>query len=444
MRLPLVNPTVHACILLVAAAVRGAAGWKICNVMSYGAVGDGIHADTIALRAAIASCHGGGEVVVPPGRYLTAPFNLSSNLALRLDPRAVLLGTNYTMYPLPPLPSMGGSVAAGGGGGAGLPCRYSPLVGAGNATNVTIFGGGRIDGQGPLGWYNYKPRACRKPMLVEFWYVTGLRLHNITLHNSPFWTLHPYFSKDIHISNINITVDPPGNGHFNTDGIDPDSCENVLIEDYYYCGGDDAIAIKSGWNIAGVIYGKPSRNITVRRSSSGCRGGWTIGSEAHAGVYDVLFEDLVSNSESGIRISAELGRGGTVQNVTFRRLTFNWTALNTPNANPNKTFLFNVEQNYATGGTFPPCDGCPIPKLTPSQTTPVFDAIIFEDITVLRAPKGLPLGTWDCGVAPCTGIVFSNITLVDASGPIALLCSGVHGPAAVNVDPALSHCIDAT
>ena len=55
---------------------------------------------------------------------------------------------------------------------------------------------------------------------------------------------------------VNITDDNPGNKHFNTDGIDPNSCSNVLIEDYYYCGGDDAIAIKSGWNVAGMLYAR--------------------------------------------------------------------------------------------------------------------------------------------------------------------------------------------
>ena len=73
----------------------------------------------------------------------------------------------------------------------------------------------------------------------------------------------------------------------NTDGIDPDSCTNVLIEDYVYCGGDDAVAVKSGWNFAGQRFNMSSRNITVRNAVSGCRGGFTIGSEMSGGVSDV-------------------------------------------------------------------------------------------------------------------------------------------------------------
>lgn len=54
-------------------------------------------------------------------------------------------------------------------------------------------------------------------------------------------------------------------------------------------------------------------------------------------------------SESGIRISAELQRGGFVRNVTFRNLSFSWSTLHSPNPNPKKAFLINVEQNYPNG-----------------------------------------------------------------------------------------------
>ena len=123
----------------------------------------------------------------------------------------------------------------------------------------------------------------------------------------------------------------------------------------------------------------------------GCRGGWTIGSEAAGGVADVVFEDLVSTSESGIRISGELGRGGFVRNVSFRNLTFSWSVLE------KKTFLFEVSQDYPNGGTNAPCvysngTNCTIPPLSKHQTSPDFDGIALENITVLHAPPGLSIG----------------------------------------------------
>lgn len=439
----------HAALLLLSLFSRSLARLR-CSVMDHGAKGDNATDDTAAFKAAISACRAGGEVIVPhiaisatsdatgghsggaaTSAFRTNPINLTSNMALVVEAGATVVATGYRTIKLGPLPSMGGTVIAGGGIGAGLPCRFSPIISAWNATNVTLTGGGRIDGQG-LGWYNYKPDICGKPLMMEFNWVTGLRINNLHIHNSPSWTINPYMSRDVHIHHVNITDDNPGNAHFNTDGIDPNSCEDVLIEDYYYCGGDDAIAIKSGWNIAGILYGKPSRNITVRRSTSGCRGGWTIGSEDSAGVEDVLFEDLVSTSESGIRISAELGRGGFVRNVTFRNLTFAWAKLE------KKTFLFEVEQTYPNGGTNPPCTGCPIPKLTPKQTIPDFGPIRFERITVLSAPKGLSIGKINCSVSPCHGIEVSDVRLVDAPGATPLACTQAHGTQDGN-DPSAVH-----
>lgn len=43
-----------------------------------------------------------------------------------------------------------------------------------------------------------------------------------------------------------------------------DSCEDMLIEDSYISVGDDAIAIKSGWDQYGISYGRPSKNILIR------------------------------------------------------------------------------------------------------------------------------------------------------------------------------------
>ncbi|KAL0691743.1 hypothetical protein Bca4012_091422 [Brassica carinata] len=99
---------------------------------------------------------------------------------------------------------------------------------------------------------------------------------NITLRDSPFWTLHPYDCKNVTITNMTILglFEAP-----NTDGIDivigfdgglispscaSDSCEDMIIENSYIIVGDDGIAIKSGWDQYGTTYGRPSNNILIR------------------------------------------------------------------------------------------------------------------------------------------------------------------------------------
>ncbi|CAN1136207.1 Probable polygalacturonase [Linum perenne] len=93
-------------------------------------------------------------------------------------------------------------------------------------------------------------------------FSSDIVITNITLRNSPFWTLHPYDCKNVTIRNVTILA--PIFQAPNTDGIDPDSCEDMIIEDCYISVGDDGIAIKSGWDQYGIAYGRPSRNIIIR------------------------------------------------------------------------------------------------------------------------------------------------------------------------------------
>ena len=89
------------------------------------------------------------------------------------------------------------------------------------------------------------------------WWQRGL----LRMKDSPFWNNHFLDCDGVHVRGV--TIEAPDDSP-NTDGWDPDSATNVLIEDSSYRGGDDCIAIKSGWDCFGVAYGKPSANITVR------------------------------------------------------------------------------------------------------------------------------------------------------------------------------------
>jgi polygalacturonase len=400
-------------VLLIVPAVHG----KVCDITAFGAKPDGQTLNTDAFTQAIAACAAGGTVLVPGnGAYLTAPMNLTSNQRLEIQEGATILGpTDPKLFPkMAPFPSMGGVITRDG-----YKCRYGPLVGAFNATNITITGKGTIDGAGAWWWDNRHKLGVESPRLVELQHVTGLTISGITLTNSPFWTLHPIYCRDIHIHDIRITADGKGKYSSNTDGIDPDSCQNVLIEDYYYCAGDDAVAIKSGWNWAGIQYGMPSTNITVRRAFSGCRGGFTIGSEMSGGVSNISFLDSVSTGESGIRISSELGRGGYVRDVLFKNLSFSWNKIE------GKTFLFHVAQDYKPDN--------------PNKTLSFFDNIRFENITVTSAPNGLPIGDITClHQTPCHNISLEAIHLAPGkvSSPKALSCKNVHG-SQTDVDSAI-------
>ena len=238
-----------------------------------------------------------GTILVPSGGvFTTAPFNLTSHQVLHVEVNATLLGTlntsqipimgvclhhdhlkfflnQFTRVASAPFPSYGESRD-------GHPARsdnshyaqadltsmwnirFAPLVGAFNETNITITGGGTINGQGKWWWdggnkvYSKRNVACtthsssrlelldrtskaniQRPRLVELQYVDGLTIANIHLLNSPFWvraiphspliamrpvhmsvcvcmlqTVHPIYCNNVHVHHVNITAE--GKGQF--------------------------------------------------------------------------------------------------------------------------------------------------------------------------------------------------------------------------------------
>ncbi|KAL5706609.1 hypothetical protein ACHQM5_024754 [Ranunculus cassubicifolius] len=171
----------------------------------------------------------------------------------------------------------------------------------------------------PLHTLNYT-----RPHLVELKNSTGVVISNLTFLNSTFWAIIVHktlMAENFLIQNLTILapLDSP-----NTDGIDPDSSDDVCIEDCYISTGDDLIVIKSGWDEYGISYARPSSSITIRRVSgeTGSGAGLAIGSEMSGGVSEVHAEDLLFfNSKNGIRIKTAPGRGGYIRNIYISNVT---------------------------------------------------------------------------------------------------------------------------
>ena len=101
----------------------------------------------------------------------------------------------------------------------------------------------------------------------------------------------------------------------NSDGCDPESSKNVLIENCIFDTGDDCIAIKSGRNADGRKWNVPSENIIVRNC------------EMKDGHSDKLFYDVIDNCkmdspnlERVIRIKTNNCRGGVIENIYVRNV----------------------------------------------------------------------------------------------------------------------------
>ncbi|KAI6707698.1 hypothetical protein NL676_010660 [Syzygium grande] len=170
------------------------------SVTEFGAVGDGKTLNTRAFAAAIAhlsrySAVGGGLLYVPAGRWLTGTFNLTSHFTLYLHKQAVLLASQDVRdWPLSdPLPSYGHGREAPGG-------RYMSFIFGTNLTDVIITGdNGKIDGQGGVWWTKFHKGSLKytRPHLIEIMHSRSIQISNLTLLNSPFWTVHPVYKTAI-------------------------------------------------------------------------------------------------------------------------------------------------------------------------------------------------------------------------------------------------------
>ena len=68
------------------------------SILEFGAVGDGKTLNTLAFQNAVFylksfADKGGAQLYVPPGKWLTGSFNLTSHLTLFLEKGAVIIGS---------------------------------------------------------------------------------------------------------------------------------------------------------------------------------------------------------------------------------------------------------------------------------------------------------------------------------------------------------------
>ncbi|KAK1285754.1 putative polygalacturonase [Acorus calamus] len=288
------------------------------SIEDFGGVGDGRTVNTAAFREAVYRIEhlgrpGGTLLHVPAGVWLTGAFNLTSHMTLYLAQGAVIRAVQDTRnWPLiEPLPSYGRGRELPGG-------RYMSLIHGSWIHDVIITGeNGTIDGQGDVWWNMWRQRTLpfTRPNLIEIMHSTDVLITNVMLQNSPFWNIHPVYCSNVEVRHVTIVAphDSP-----NTDGIDPDSTSNVCIEDCYISTGDDLVAIKSGWDEYGITYARSSSDITIRRvNGSSPFAGIAIGSEMSGGVQNVLVEHVnLYNMGIGIHLKTNIGRGGSIRNVT--------------------------------------------------------------------------------------------------------------------------------
>jgi hypothetical protein len=352
-------------------------GTALCDVRRFGAVGDALTYDTAAIQRAIDDRACGAVILPLGGIFLTGALNLTSDMELVVD--GILRGSvRPEHYPIIPAFPTYGICRDWPIPMDRLFAQHQALVAGWHLRNVTIRGQGVIDGNGAEWWARWYRRQLvwGRPRLVEPMFSTGIKIHGVTLKDSPFWSLHPYVCKDVHIHDIIVSA-PRNEIAPNTDGIDPDSCTDVLIERVIVDVGDNAMAIKSGMDQAGVQAGLPSANITIRDSRFVSES-WAIGSEMSGGVYNVTVDNCHFGDpfgrvwKAGAMIKTADGRGGEVRNVTIKNSVFH-QADRDPSGSHGMPPL-SVSMFYHD----PP--GSPLRKLV--SKPPVFTDFSYENVTL--------------------------------------------------------------
>lgn len=284
-----------------------AASHAIFNVRDFGATGDGQTKDTVAFQKALDRCAeaGGGTVLVPAGHYIIGSLQLKSHTTLNLDNKSFLVASpDIEDYPLARV-RWEGEFEEG----------HRALLWAEKATDIAILGPGVIFGP-PI--TISRLRNPRAPTLIEPSECTNVQLDGFTAQYQRVWTIHPVLCQNVTARNLVIR-----SVYTNGDGIDIDSCRDVLIERCNIDTGDDAIAIKSGRGLEGVRTARPTENVVIRDCvlTSSMYGAIGIGTELSGGIRNIRVENCtLSGKGNAILIKSRDGRGAIAENLTFENL----------------------------------------------------------------------------------------------------------------------------
>lgn len=436
------------------------------SIKDFGAVSDGVILNTKAFADAIDAVvkKGGGKVIIPRGIWLTGPIVLKSNINLHAEAGALIIfSKNFDDYPLIETSFEGLNTTR---------C-LSPIYGK-DLENIAITGEGVFDGSGEAWrqvkkskltsdqwknlvasggllneagntWYpsqkslngakatdnfnvpNLKTREeleaikdFLRPVMVSLVKCKKVLLDGPTFQNSPAWCLHPLMSENVTLRNL--TVRNPWFSQ-NGDGLDLESCKNVMIYNCSFDVGDDAICFKSGKDKDGRDRAIPTENVIV----SNCtvyhgHGGFVVGSEMSSGVKNVHVSNCTFiGTDVGLRFKSTRGRGGVVQNIYISNIDM----INIP----AEALLFDL---YYSGNSPVPTaeeklmDKEKLAAMLPPVTeeTPSFKDIYVTNVTCKGAGRaafmqGLPeMNLKNIQLSNITISATKGIEMIDADGII--------------------------
>jgi hypothetical protein len=308
----------------------------------FGIKSNGTTLNTTSIQKAInyINENGGGRLVFSVGRYLTGTIQLKSNVTIRLEEGAILVGsTNIYDY--------------------NNNNPYTALVYAEKEQNIGITGKGVIDGQGREVAYNLIDQihngiikddlkndrpATRRPRAIYLRECKNVEISDIMIKNSADWV--QVYDQCQNLKIDRITVD--SKAFWNNDGMDIVDCKDVKVTNSFIDATDDGICFKSH-DAKKIGENVEVRNCVIRSSANGIKfgtvtsGGYknfriinnkvydtfrsaiTIATPDGGVIENILVDSLYSYNTGNViylRIGARWnkGRNGSINNVTIQNV----------------------------------------------------------------------------------------------------------------------------
>lgn len=203
------------------------------NVMDYGAKGDGIADDTVAVQKAVDACAATGEkLVFPAGTFLTGTVYLRSNTAIELTAKAVWKGIGRVdAYPMQHPRGFAGRTHA----------DWRAMIYAEDVENVSISGAGLLDCNGGNPVFVKTAENPDRPFGIWIVRSRDIRVEGIQMRGSAHWMQHYMECDRVRINGIRVF----NHANLNNDGLDLTDCRDVIVSNAEIDSSDDALVLKS-------------------------------------------------------------------------------------------------------------------------------------------------------------------------------------------------------
>jgi polygalacturonase len=275
------------------------------------------------IQKAIDDCHnsGGGSVHFEPGVYITGTIYLKDNVYLNIPPRAVIKGSDHLSdYNEPDAWVQNAPIYPEYASGKHL------IVGV-EVKNCGLYGGGIVDGNGKHFGFRKEEGFLRPSQMVYFCESQNIRISNLELLNSPYWTCHIHGCDNVIITGIKIKNNEEIE---NCDGIDIDTSSRVVVSDCIIQSQDDCITFRCDNNFFGKLKNKDKilEDVTVTNcqlSTASCNA-IRIG-VGHGKIKNCLVSNIIiKNSAKAVCLESRYAFNGddkigtTIENISFNNI----------------------------------------------------------------------------------------------------------------------------